>query len=117
MAKKKNILPWIVNHKCELSCFKHYATKSLEESCKKFLRGYADREFNGIIDRFKEGLFNYFCINDMTDEKLNFIKENFGIIFTPGDELCNIIKKIKGESKKKFYSFGIGNIVENHGKP
>ena len=61
----------------ERAALRHYATKSIEEFCKKIKRGYPDQKVD-INKNYLKGNFDYyFERNNITDEKLAFIKEFF----------------------------------------
>lgn len=94
-------LPYVFNHKCEYACFNHYVTKSLEEFIEKVNRGYADQVHKKTMDELGRRLIlDYFSINEITDEKLGYIKDKFGLSLTFDNPLGRKILENKEYDKK-----------------
>ena len=84
----------------DLAYIKHFTTKTISEyienKCKK---GVGDRTIDSFNDTY--GLDRFFLYNDVTDEKLNFLKENgFDII-----KYINKIKNIKLDYRDLKYNY------------
>ena len=100
---KDNVpLPWIIQHKCVLACFNHYKTKSLQEFCEKIKRGYPDKIIEDYPNELKERIKDYFFINDITMEKLNFLEKNMGLIYIPNTRVLGA-KELSRKMYKSLY--------------